>query len=170
MLLTLVIVASGFIGRYIYTAVPRNLDGAALDAEDLKRRMSAVEVELQRFVSQQPEAAAPLGRLLAWPGPPAVTSAGSASLVFGRLLDDASYRRLWQREKRRLPEAARANLTKIERLQVERRTLQRQVDSLVMARRLLGLWQSIHIPISVALFTAAFIHASVALYYATFLK
>jgi hypothetical protein len=166
MLLTVIIVASGFIGRYIYTAVPRSLDGTAPDADDLKRRMGAVEAELQRFMNQQPEAAAPLGRLLARPEP---ASAG-ASLVFGRMLDDANYWRLWQREKRRLPAAARASLSQIERLQVERRTLQRQVDSLVTVRRLLGVWQSIHIPIGVALFTAAFIHAGVALYYATLLR
>jgi hypothetical protein len=168
MLLTVVIVASGFIGRYIYTAVPRSLDGTAPDADDLNRRMAAVEAELQRFINQQPEAAAPLGRLLAQPGLPA--GAGGSSLVFGRLLDDANYWRLWQREKRRLPASARASLTQIERLQTERRTLQRQVASLVTVRRLLGVWQSIHIPIGVALFTAAFIHAGVALYYATLLK
>jgi hypothetical protein len=166
MLLTLIIVVSGFIGRYIYTAVPRNLDGAALDAEELKRRMQAIEAELQRFIRQQPEAAAPLARLLAAPA----ASGGSAGLVFGRWLEDASYRRLWQREKRRLPAAAQANLTRLERLQVERKTLQRQVDSLVMARRLLGLWQRIHVPIGMALFSAAFIHAAVAFYYATLLR
>ncbi len=166
MLLTLIIVASGFIGRYIYTAVPRSLDGTAPDAEDLKRRMRGVEAELQRFMDQQPEAAAPLNRLLAAP----TAAGGGAGLVFGRLLDDAHYWRLWQREKRNLPAAARASLSQIERLQVERRTLQRQVDSLVTVRRLLGVWQSIHIPIGVALFTAAFIHAGVALYYATLLR
>jgi len=169
MLLTAVIVASGFIGRYIYTAVPRNLDGAALDAEDLKRRMGAIEVELQRFMIQKPEIAAPLTSLLAAldvPGPPVA----SAGLVLGRWLEDASYRRLWQREKRRLPAVARANLAHLERLHTQRRTLQRQVDSLVVARRLLGLWQSIHIPIGMALFTMAFIHAVVAFYYATLLK
>ena len=165
MLLTVVIVASGFIGRYIYTAVPRSLDGTAPDADDLNRRMAAVEAELQLFITQQPEAAAPLGRLLA-----VSTSTGGASLVFGRLLDDANYWRMWQREKRKLPAAVRANLTQIERLQAERRTLQRQVASLVTVRRLLGVWQSIHIPIGVALFTAAFIHAGVAFYYATLLK
>jgi hypothetical protein len=165
MLLTVVIVVSGFIGRYIYTAVPRRLDGSVPDADDLKLRMGAVEAELQRFIGQQPETAAPLGKLLA-----ATSTDGGASLVFGRLLDDANYWRLWQREKRKLPAAVRANLTQIERLQVERRTLQRQVDSLVIVRRLLGLWQSIHIPIGVALFTAAFIHAGVALYYVTLLK
>jgi hypothetical protein len=127
--------------------------------------MAAVEKELQRFISQQPEAAAPLGKLLA-----ASTSAGGAGLVFGRLFDDANYWRMWQREKRKLPAAGRANLTQIERLQAEHRTLQRQVASLVTVRRLLGVWQSIHIPIGVALFTAAFIHAGVALYYASLLR
>ena len=170
MLLTVVIVASGFIGRYIYTAVPRSLEGSVPDADELKRRMSAIEAELQRFISLQPEAAAPLSRLLAAPAAPASAGGDSTGLVFGRFLDDASYRRQWQREKQKLPVAARANLTKLERMQVERRTLQRQVASLVTARRLLGLWQSIHIPIGVALFTAAFIHAGMALYYATFLK
>ena len=169
-LLTIIIVTSGFIGRYIYTAVPRNLDGAEVDAEELKSRMRAIEVKLQRFISHQPEAAAPLTRLLetrAMSGPPA---GGSAGLVFGRLLEDASYRSLWQREKRRLPAAARAHLTRLESLQMARRTLQRQIDSLATARRLLGLWQSLHIPIGMALFTVAFIHVGVALYYASFLK
>ena len=169
-LLTVIIVASGFIGRYIYTAVPRDLDGAVPDAEELKRRIGAIEAELQHFMAQQPEAAAPLGRLLAAPAAATGPAAGSAGLVFGRLFDDAGYRRLWQREKRRLPAAARDNMTRLERLQVERRVLQRQVDTLVTVRRLLGMWQSIHIPIGVALFTAAFIHAGVAFYYMTLLK
>ncbi len=170
MLLTVIIVVSGFIGRYIYTAVPRSLDGTAPDADDLKRRMGAVEAELQRFMDQPPEAAAPLGRRRARPERASAGGTAGASLVFGRMLDDANYWRLWQREKRRLPAAARASLTQVERLQVERRTLQRQVDSLVSVRRLLGVWQRIHIPIGVALFTAAFIHAGVALYYTSLLR
>jgi hypothetical protein len=35
MLLTLVVVASGFIGRYLYTAVPRTADGVEVEAETL---------------------------------------------------------------------------------------------------------------------------------------
>ena len=75
MLLTVIIVISGFIGRYIYTAIPRNADGVEIEA--------------------------------------------------------------------------------------------RQVASLAMARRLLAIWHAIHIPIGLALFTAAFIHILAALYYAT---
>jgi hypothetical protein len=44
------------------------------------------------------------------------------------------------------------------------------MQSLAMARRLLAIWHTIHIPIGVALFTVAFIHVGEALYYATFIK
>lgn len=43
-------------------------------------------------------------------------------------------------------------------------------DALKQARRLLSLWHTVHIPIGMALFTAAFVHMGAALYYATFLK
>ena len=81
-LLTAIIVVSGFVGRYIYTRIPRSLDGGELDA--------------------------PLGEV--------------------------------------------------------------QAAALARARRLLAIWHTVHIPIGVALFTAAFIHAGAALYYATLMR
>ena len=81
-LMTAVVVISGFIGRYIYTRIPRTSDGIELDT--------------------------PLGEVQA---------------------------------------AAIAN-----------------------ARRLMALWHMVHIPIGMALFTAAFVHLGGALYYSTFLK
>lgn len=47
-------------------------------------------------------------------------------------------------------------------------TLSQEV--LKQTRRLLALWHTVHIPIGMALFVAAFVHAGAALYYATFLK
>jgi hypothetical protein len=47
---------------------------------------------------------------------------------------------------------------------------QMQASALANARRLMSLWHTIHIPIGMALFTAAFIHIIGALYYATLLK
>jgi hypothetical protein len=43
-------------------------------------------------------------------------------------------------------------------------------EALKQARRLMALWHTIHIPIGMALFVSAFVHAGAALYYATFLK
>lgn len=78
-LLTVIIVVSGFIGRYIFTRIPRTLDG----------------LEIEGTLSQ---------------------------------------------------------------------------EALKQARRLMALWHTVHIPIGMALFIAAFVHAGAALYYATFLK
>jgi hypothetical protein len=79
MLLTMIIVVSGFIGRYIFTRIPRTLDG----------------LEIEGTLSQ---------------------------------------------------------------------------EALKQARRLLALWHAIHIPIGMAVFISAFVHAGAALYYATLLK
>lgn len=78
-LLTVIIVASGFIGRYIFTMIPRTMDG----------------LEIEGTLSQ---------------------------------------------------------------------------EALKQARRLMALWHAVHIPIGMALFISAFVHAGAALYYATFLK
>jgi hypothetical protein len=43
-------------------------------------------------------------------------------------------------------------------------------EALKQTRKLLALWHTVHIPIGMALFVAAFVHAGAALYYATFLK
>jgi len=81
-LLTIIIVISGFIGRYIYTQIPRTLDG------------SEIETPATKF----------------------------------------------------------------------------QEAALTRARKLMTVWHLIHIPIGMALFTAAFIHIGAALYYATLLR
>lgn len=78
-LLTVIIVISGFVGRYIFTRIPRTLDG----------------LEIEGTLSQ---------------------------------------------------------------------------EALKKARRLMALWHTIHIPIGMALFLSAFVHAGAALYYATLLK
>jgi hypothetical protein len=45
-----------------------------------------------------------------------------------------------------------------------------QATVLAGTRRLMAIWHTIHIPLGMALFTAAFYHIGAALYYATFLK
>jgi hypothetical protein len=45
-----------------------------------------------------------------------------------------------------------------------------QAGAIANARRLMAIWHTIHIPIGMALFTAAFVHILGALYYATLLR
>jgi cytochrome b561 len=82
MLLTVIIVISGFVGRYIFTRIPRTLDG--------------IEIE---------------------------TTTGEV-----------------------------------------------QAATLAQSRRMMALWHTIHVPLGMALFIAAFVHIAAAMYYATLLK
>ena len=66
--------------------------------------------------------------------------------------------------------AGRAQADQLEQLLQRQARLQRQLASLALARRLLGLWHTIHIPIGLSLFVAAFIHIVAAVYYATLLR
>ncbi len=43
-LMTLVVVGSGFIGRYIYTAVPRTADGVVIEAQELRLQVDALRL------------------------------------------------------------------------------------------------------------------------------
>jgi hypothetical protein len=160
-LLTVVIVVSGITGRYIYTAVPRTPDGVELEADELESQRRAAEAELQRQAAEQPEVARLLGGLLALSPQPVRPG---LALVFGRSFGDWKYR--WQQRQAMgsLPAAVRVQAAKLAGLQLRRRQLSRQVASLVAARRYLGLWRTIHMPIGVVLFTTALLHIGAVLY------
>jgi hypothetical protein len=120
MLLTVVIVASGFIGRYIYTSIPRTIDGVEIEEHILESEITALEVEIQKR-----------------------QKSGS-----DRKIESKELRQLVKR----------------------RRAIQRQIRSLAFSRRMMALWHTVHIPVGLALFSAAFIHIVAAVYYATLLR
>ncbi len=167
MLFTLIIVISGFIGRYIYTAVPRSADGIEIEAHELARQIEAADAELQRWLGMNPEAIQALSRR--FDTQPQLTS-NRIVLVLGRFSHELGIRLRWWGEKRRMGARERAQARELERLLRRKRTLQRQITSLAMARRLLGIWHTVHIPIGMVLFTAACVHIVAAVYYATLLR
>jgi hypothetical protein len=154
-LLTLVMVASGIFGRYIYTAVPRTLDGAALGGKALQERIAAIDCQLRQFgvdVLALTDREAPPGSLA----------------VLGRPW-------LCWRHKRRLRRALRqlkapAPARQLQTLLHDRHRLLLQADSLSGTRRLLALWHVFHQPLGVIVFSLAFVHIGAALYFTTFLK
>src|SRR4030043_1266298 len=85
MLLTIIIVASGLLGRYIYTSVPRNVDGIEIEANELERQIRAVDGELQNWLASHPDSYRALSNRL---------SAASANkgnrLVFGRAFEEGN--------------------------------------------------------------------------------
>jgi hypothetical protein len=167
LLLTIIVVASGFIGRYIYTAVPRTADGVEVEATMIEGLIGDVEIELQGWLRQRPELARSLGTQLATS--PQLPQ-NSLAVIVERSFLDWRQRLEWWRTKQRLDTNLRNQVEQMEELVRKRNLLRRQYASLAMARRLLALWHAIHIPIGMALFTAAFIHVGAAIYYATLLR
>lgn len=49
MLMTIVIVLSGFVGRYIYTSVPRTVDGAEIQESILAQEMAQLDTEVRQI-------------------------------------------------------------------------------------------------------------------------
>jgi hypothetical protein len=152
--LTLLVVFSGFVGRYIYTAVPRRLDGVEIAVGELETRIVEADARLQQLGIKQ--------GLIATP-----ESHSGWMLVLNRHF-------LRWREKRRWRQALRemnpGHVAEIDQLLAERNRLHMQIQSLAVARQLLSLWHLVHVPLGGMLFTLAFIHIGGALYYATFLR
>jgi hypothetical protein len=163
MLLTVIIVISGFIGRYIYTAVPRTADGVEIEASVLEQQIAATEAEVLAWLGANPVAARQLEPGLA-------AEAGGGTFSLSGINQGWRQRRRWRGLKRNADAATRARLDQLQGLSKRQETLRRQTASLVQARRLLAVWHTVHIPIGMALFTAAFIHVIAAIYYATLLR
>jgi hypothetical protein len=154
MLLTVIIVISGFIGRYFYTAVPRAADGTIMEVEQVNALISHNQEQLEQWRATQPEMIRQVDELF-------------ADMTEGRISLFAASRR-WRELEKDAP-ADRRGLFKDLRLLWERQViLKRQLDSMAGARRLLAVWHTVHIPLGVVTFTIAFIHIGAALYYATF--
>ncbi len=168
LLLTAIIVASGFMGRYIYTAIPRSADGVEIEAGELQRQVQAADMEMQRWLETRPQDMQALSqRLAAAAG--GVSGGGETGLILGRAFREWQWRWSWWNTRRRLAAPARQQASQLEKLLSRQRALRQQIASLAMARRLLGLWHIIHIPVGMALFTSAFVHIIAAIYYATLL-
>jgi hypothetical protein len=167
LLFTFIVVLSGFVGRYIYTAVPRTAEGAAIEGDELVRLIEGSEEELNAWVADDPATRTQMVRRVS----NRVSGRGGA---FGAIFlrGPASWldRLAWWRLRRGFPADQQADLRRLEEALRRRNTLRRQVAVLATARRLLGLWHTIHVPLGVVLFTTATIHIIAAVYYATLLR
>ena len=161
-LMTGLVVLSGLIGRYIYTAAPRNLEGAEVAVFELEEKIEMADRKLKEQGFDQ------LGD--------AVLAAATDHpgqgwwLVVARPFVRWRQRRRLRDEIAKLDPRRRAKAAKLETIVAERQRLQMEIDSLDVTRRLLAMWHLIHIPLSAALFAVAFIHVFGAMYYATFLR
>ncbi len=166
MLLTLIIVFSGFVGRYIYTAIPRTADGTEIDAANIQLQITKVETQLKSWMASQPTDTRTFGlRLVSIPDQPQ----SGTNAILSRAFADLSFRIRLITETRHLAPKQKAVVLQLEDLIKQRRLLRRQMSGIASARKLLSIWHTVHVPIGIALFTTAIFHITAAIYYATFL-
>ena len=163
LLMTGIVVVSGFIGRYIYTAIPRSAEGVELESGEIERQMGYLQAEIGDWVAKQPEISEQLLRFSTVSG-----SSSSGGLRFSS--GDLGFRINWWKMQRKMDLQTRAQAATLNRLVQRHRILERQRASLAQARRLMALWHTMHVPIGLALFAAAFVHIGAAIYYATLLR
>lgn len=153
MLLTVLMVVSGFVGRYIYTATPRTLGGAEVDPLELEERIADMDRQL---------------RALDWQGRPGEAPPAGWSAVVCRPWLRWRYRRRVHTALGELRREDRLRAHQLEKLLCQRFAVYLQIHSLAATRRLLALWHLLHVPLGGVLFALAFVHIGAALYYGTF--
>jgi len=128
-----------------------------LEEQALRQEIDALESELHGLKPELPPGVSLASLLPAGGGP-------------GSWLRDM--RAFLQRRRVRgsLEASMAASLDKMVAAQQRTQELRRSLGSLANARRLLAIWHSVHIPLGMALFVAAFVHIGAALYYATLLR
>jgi hypothetical protein len=163
-LLMVIVVLSGFFGRYIYTAVPRTADGVEVAASTLAQEINHAQQQIEAGLKDQPAEFQTLLKRSA------MNEHQGVVFIFGRFFYDLVDRLRWWSALRRINPQLRQQAVDLQGLVRQRSNLRSQLSSLALARKLLGVWHAVHIPIGMALFTAAFVHIVGAIYYATLLR
>lgn len=166
MLLTFLMVASGFLCYFIYPSLPRNVEGAELSLPEIEAQMKDVQTKLQAWETEHPTAVALLGQSFetlteTMPG-------NDVMSVLGRTFLRLRHERNVREELQKLRSAGIPEAKEFEQILNRRYILRAQVQSLATARKLLSQSRMIHIVLGVVLFALAFVHIGAALYYATF--
>ena len=166
MLLTFLMVASGFLCYYIYPALPRNVEGAELSLPEVEAQIAETQEKLQVWETEHPAAVALLGEGLE--NLSAIARSDDVMSVLGRTFLRLSHERQVREALQKLQTAGITEAKELEQLLNRRYILQTQVQSLATARKLLSRSRTFHIVLGVVLFALAFVHIGAALYYATF--
>lgn len=163
MLFTVFVVGSGFVGRYLYTAIPRTRAGAELNLAEVTTQAADTQALIERFAAGRPSRAQAL--LAADAAHRAEAQRGTARAILARAFVDLRYRRMLSRQLRGLDPAERQHMAELSRLLRRRRDIERQIATLQSAHKLMSAWHTVHVPLGVTLFMSAFLHVIGTLYY-----
>lgn len=152
MLLTLIIVGSGFLGRYVYTAIPRSIEGNELGSDQIQELLDA---NLEQFK--------------AWKR---FHLGGTASDHYNLHFTPAGIVKNQKRFFKELIDQGieREAVLSLKEILRSRKQLEKQIASLGKTRKLLAIWHAVHVPLALSMFLVAAVHILAALYFSTLLK
>ena len=160
--LTVLVVASGFVGRYLYTAIPHSLAGVEGSSTDLLATLATVQARLAEVAAQF---SPPVQALVTADTARRAQVRGDWALVALRSWDDWRYRATLRPQLRRLAHTESRSVTELEQLLLERRARDQQLHMLHAARRILSVWHTAHVPMGMALFGSIVIHVGATIYF-----
>jgi putative flippase GtrA len=163
MLMTVVVVGSGFVGRYLYTAIPRTRAGAEMSLTQVASQEQDVQQQIDHFMAERSARVQTLMQTDA--AHRTEVERATMRSVLSRALIDWQYRRDLNRQLRHLDRTERQHMNELSRLLRRRRELERQIATLQSAHRLMSAWHTVHVPLGVTLFLSAFLHVFGTLYY-----
>lgn len=156
-----IVMLSGFVGRYLYVRIPRSIRGNEMTRAELDERASELHDELAEAVGSDAlmdEVAAFEGLVV--PSPDARRSLGEQ--LTGDVLFGARLRRFMRRlEAEGVDDATRAEIARVTRARVQ---LLRQRFHLERTKALFQLWHVFHLPLVYLLLVIAAAHIALALY------
>lgn len=150
--LTVIVVASGFFGRYLYTALNRAAGGAASNQEQTANELAQTRQALEEFEAEKPQQARQVAQTLD-------SRYGPGRLARWR------YRRRLHSELRRLEGVGQAYRQQIANLETRLQRIERRGVRIDRTRQLFQIWHTVHIPLGLALFVAVAIHIVAALFF-----
>ncbi|MCP5094809.1 MAG: hypothetical protein GY943_04580 [Chloroflexi bacterium] len=159
--LTLIVVGSGFVGRYLYTALPRTLSGVTSSKQELVREITAVSTQLTQFEAQKSTRVRQIMADLSQ----RTTTRNPLITIFGRSYYQWRFQRKLTRELRKLDQLAANQREQLAKMLTRKRDLERQIDMLESARRLLRMWHILHIPFGLTLFFSVSLHIFATIYF-----
>jgi hypothetical protein len=150
----LLVSLSGFVGRYLYTRIPRSVSGLELDIAEIEQQREEALQQISRVTGM--DAAEVRGALA-----PSVAEAGPtglASTLVAMVSNDLAGWRAIRRLRREWRSPTLKQAVKLARREI---ALEQQVRMLEATRRLFRFWHIVHRPFSITAFIAVAIHVVV---------
>jgi len=166
MWVTVVVVVSGFVGRYVYTAVPRTSAGIEIGAQELEASLHQAQERLSAWLGAHPHWRALVEHMEELP----VIQGSGISAAIRQPGVDRRYRHRWRQAVAQMDASLHPRATELDALLRERRKLQQQIEMHITTRRMLAIWHTLHVPLGLGLFALAFVHVVAAIYYARGLR